>query len=113
MRAFMMVLALAATTMSATACGGRRVEVVDTAPRQAEVSLHVTNNLTQAVNVYVLHSGDTHFVGQVAARSTQHLPVANVAAGTTVSLRATRADGAQSYDRANIQLVGTFTWQIP
>jgi len=109
----MMVLALAATTMTVTACGGRRVEVVDTAPRQSEVALHVTNNLTQAVNVYVIQGGSTTFLRQVAARASEHIPVPNVAAGSTVSLRATRADGAQSYDRANVQLTGMFAWQIP
>ena len=50
----MRVLMLSLSMMALAACGGRQVEV-RTGPEPAtDVSIHLTNNLSQAVNVYVV-----------------------------------------------------------
>ena len=112
MRAIVAILVSAAVV---AACGPRRVEV-ETAPAAAQenqVSLHVTNNANQAVNVYVVSGGNPIFVGQVSANSTQQLPVAGVAAGSVVTLRATTTDGASTYTKDNVSLSGSYAWQVP
>jgi len=87
---------------------------VRTAPQtQSEVSLSVTNNLSQAVNVYVVNMGSEIFVGQVAANSTQSLSVGGVSSGSTVTLRARTADGSRTYTRDNVTLTGSYGWQVP
>src|ERR671923_1735775 len=69
---------LFAATASTSACGPRQVEV-RTAPTQtSEVAIHFTNNLSKAVNVYVNTGGSDLFVRQVAANTTEHLPVRRV-----------------------------------
>ena len=62
------------------ACGGRKVKV-ETAPKPtgpAAVVVHFTNNDNNAVNVYVVNQGSDLFLKQVAANSTEDLPVAGV-----------------------------------
>lgn len=109
MKAFLLVLLLS----SAAACGPRRVEV-QTAPAPAsEVSLRVTNNTASAVNVYVTTGGNDLYVAQVPANSTTLSPVTGVAAGSTVTIKAVSVDGAQTYTRENVQLTGTYDWQVP
>ena len=97
------------------ACGPRRVEVRSEpqAAQQNQVSLHVTNNASQAVNVYVVSGGNPIFVGQVPANTSQHLTVAGVASGSVVTLRATTTDGAQTYTKDNVALSGMYAWQVP
>ena len=91
----------------------RRVEV-QTGPQPAsEVALSVTNNSSQAVNVYVVTGGTDIFVGQVTANSTQLLNVAGVASGTVVTLRARPVSGGDGWRRDNVTLSGTTTWQVP
>lgn len=114
MRAPYAVIALTALLATA-ACGPRQVEV-RTAPQStqtATAAIHMTNNLSQAVNVYVVSGGTNTFIRQVAANTTEHLPVAGIAAGTTVTLRATTIDGSRTYSRDNVVLSGTFNWQVP
>ena len=95
------------------ACGGRKVNV-ETAPRtSAEVTLHFTNNDNSAVNVYVVNQGTDHFLKQVAANSTEDLPVANIAAGTQVRLKATRTDASKTYTSDPMALNATTTWRVP
>jgi hypothetical protein len=91
----------------------RRVEVETGTPPASTVSLEVTNNATQAINVYVTTGGNELFVGQVAANSTQLLPVSGVASGASVTLIARTADGARAYTKSNVTLTGTYEWQVP
>ena len=108
------VAVLAAVT-TLGACGPRQVEV-RTAPQSttaSELAVHMTNNLTQAVNVYVVANGTDTFLAQVAANSTEHLPVRNVASGTPVTLKAVTVDGARTYSRSNVMLTGMYNWQVP
>ena len=112
-----LVVAVAVLAVLTTlgACGPRQVEV-RTAPQTtsaSELAIHMTNNLTQAVNVYVVANGTDMFLSQVAANSTEHLPVRNVASGTPVTLKATTIDGARNYTRANVVLTGMYNWQVP
>ncbi len=108
------VVALAAAALLG-ACGPRQVEV-RTSPQTTQasaLSIHMTNNLTQAVNVYVVSGGTDMFLRQVAANSTEDLPVTGIVAGTSVSLKATTIDGARTYSRSNVVLTGQYNWQVP
>jgi len=109
------IVAILTTAALVAACGPRRVEVQTepAASQQNQLSLHVTNNANQAVNVYVVSGGNPIFVGQVSANSTQHLTVAGVAAGSVVTLRATTTDGSQTYTKDNVALSGMYAWQVP
>ena len=109
MRAMLAGVLLAMTA----ACGGRQVNV-ETAPKTgAAVSLHFTNNDNSAVNVYVVNNGSDLFVKQVAANSTEDLPVAGVAAGVQVRLKATRTDGSKTYTSDPMSLSASTTWKVP
>ena len=97
----------------AAACGGRKVKV-ETAPKPTPtVSLHFTNNDNNAVNVYVVNNGNDLFLKQVAANSTEDLPVAGVTAGTQVRLKATRTDGSKTYTSDPMALTAATTWRVP
>ena len=98
---------------AAAACGGRQVEV-RTAPSQSQsIGIQVTNNLSQAVNVYVVSGGSDIFLRQVGANATESLPVQGVASGSTVTLKATTVDGTRTYTRDNVTLSGGYSWQVP
>ena len=85
------------------ACAGRTVEVGTGAEQAPAASIELTNNLPQAVNVYVrAGTGSEVFVRQIAARSTERLPVRGVREGASVSLRIAPTDGAQNYTRDNV-----------
>lgn len=112
MRVRLAMLTLCAAA-SLAACGPRQVEVRSAPTSQAEVSIHLTNNLSQAVNVYVAGGGAPVFVRQVPANVTEHLPVRGIPAGTTVTLRATTVDGARTYERRDVVLSGMFAWALP
>jgi hypothetical protein len=95
------------------ACGGRQVNV-ETAPKTgASVTIHFTNNDNAAVNVYVVNQGTDVFLKQVAANSTEDLPVANVAEGTQVRLKATRTYGSKTYTSDPMALNAATTWKVP
>lgn len=111
-RALLLAPAIA-SLVALGACGPRQVEVRAAPATQAEVAIHLTNGLRQAVNVYVNANGQDIFVRQVDANSTAHLPVQGIASGTQVTLRATTIDGRYTYDRKNVALSGTFPWSIP
>ena len=82
----MRVLMVSLSVLALAACGGRQVEV-RTGPEPAtDVSLHLTNNLSQAVNVYVVSGGNDIFLKQVAANSVENVPVAGVPAGCDVRI---------------------------
>ena len=109
MRALMLSLSLVAVA----ACSGRQVEVRTGPEPAAEVSLHVTNNLSQAVNVYVVSGTSDIFLKQVAANTVEHIPVSGVAAGSTVNLRAVTVDGTRTYTRNNVTLNSMYDWRLP
>ncbi len=110
MRAFLTVLALAVTA----ACGPRQVDVSSGSPStmQSQMSLTVTNNESQAISVYVVQGGNPMFVKEVAARSTETVSVSGVASGSSVTLRATRADGSKTYNK-DVTLTGSYNWTVP
>ena len=109
MRALLAVFALAATV----ACGSRQVDVSSGSPSsQSQLSLTVTNNETQPVSVYVVQGGNPMFVKEVAARSTETVSVPGVAAGSSVTLRAVRADGSRTYNK-DVTLTGSYNWTVP
>ena len=109
MRAFFAVLAL----VVAAACGPRQVDVTSGAPSsQSQITLTVTNNETQAIQVYVVQGGNPMFVKQVAARSTETMSVTGVAPGSSVTLRATRADGSRTWNK-DVTLTDSYNWVGP
>lgn len=109
MRAFFAVLAL----VVAAACGPRQVDVTSGAPSsQSQITLTVTNNETQAIQVYVVQGGNPMFVKQVAARSTETMSVTGVAPGSSVTLRATRADGSRTWNK-DVTLTDSYNWVVP
>jgi hypothetical protein len=112
MRAVAISLALV-TTLSVSACGGRQVEVRTGPQPAADVSVRFTNNLSQAVNVYITTGGTDVFLKQVSANSTEVLPVAGIAAGTTVTLKARTVDGTRTYSRDNVYLASNYEWKVP
>ena len=109
MRALLAGLLLVATA----ACGGRKVNV-ETAPKtSAAVTLRFTNSDNSAVNVYVVNNGTDLFLKQVAANSTEDLPVAGITEGTQVRLKATRTDGSKTYTSDPMALNASTTWKVP
>ena len=109
MRALMLSLSMFALA----ACSGRQVEVRTGPEPAADVALHVTNNLSQAVNVYVVSGTSDIFLKQVAANTVEHIPVSGVAAGSTVNLRAVTVDGRSTYTKNNVTLNAMYDWRLP
>ena len=110
-----LIASLAITVALSTACGPRQVEV-STGPTPvaaADVSIRFTNNLTQAVNLYVTSGGTDVFLKQVAASAVEIVPVRGIAAGTTVTLKARTVDGTRTYTRDNIALNANYEWRVP
>jgi queuine/archaeosine tRNA-ribosyltransferase len=103
---------LLATAMFA-GCGPRQAEI-RTAPTAAEATIHFTNNLAQAVNVYVVQGGTETFVRQVGANTTENLPVRGIALGSQVMLRAVTVDGKSQIDsQGPVSLTSLYTWKVP
>lgn len=109
-----MRIMLAMLMLVAVGACARKAEV-RTAPEAVSsgVSIHMTNNLNQPVNVYVTTGGTDLFVAQVPANTTQHLPVQGVAAGSTVTLKAVTLDNSQTYRKDNVIMNGMYAWQVP
>ena len=109
-------LIVGALLIAVAACGKRQAEV-RTTPRteQNEPTIHFTNNLGQAVNVYVHAGGNDIFIQQVNGNTTANLPVKGVANGSSVELKATTIDGVRTYQPPNktVVLAGTYNWTIP
>jgi len=108
---------LAAGLGIATACGPRQVEV-RTAPQPVDTtgapSVQLTNNLSQAVNVYVTASGGTElFLRQVPANTVEKVAVNGVASGSTVSFKAVTVDGSRTYQSRSAPLSPSFVWSVP
>lgn len=110
-------IGVAAAVIALSACGsmggGRQIEVRTGPTAQADVSVHLTNNLTQAVNFYVVSGGSDIFVKQVGSNSTENVPILGVAAGSTVTLKAVTVDGSRTYTRDNVALNGVYEWKVP
>jgi hypothetical protein len=99
---------------AATACGGRQVEVRTAPTVAAEQAVQVTNNLSQAVNVYVTPTGGQElFLRQVPANTVERVPVQGVASGAMVIFKAVTMDGSRTYQSRNVALTGMFVWSIP
>lgn len=110
------LLALLAALMAVApaACGPRQVQVSTGEAREPESSIEFTNNLAQAVNVYVrVSTGAELFLRQVAARTSESIPVRGIAAGTAVTLRAAPIDGSVSYSQENVVLGRGVAWRVP
>ncbi|MFN2637327.1 MAG: hypothetical protein ABR585_09895 [Gemmatimonadaceae bacterium] len=109
----MRILTLSLSMLVLAACSGRQVEV-RTGPEPAtDVAIHLTNNLSQAVNVYVVSGANDIFVKQVSANSVEHIPVSGIAAGSTVNLRAVTVDGTRTYTKNNVTLSSAYEWRLP
>ena len=110
MKAILAGLMLASVVVG---CGPRQVEVRSAPSAAADVAVNVTNNLSEPVNVWVNAGGEDILLGQVSAGSAQSLPVRGVAAGSTVTLKATRMSDRYTYTKNNVTLSGTYLWQVP
>lgn len=110
----MRVLMVSLSMLVLAACGPRQVEVRTGPEPTTDVALHVTNNLSQAVNVYVVSGTNDIFLKQVAANSVEHIPVSGIPAGATVNLRAVTVDGTKTYTKNNVTLSTTmYDWRLP
>lgn len=106
-------VATACIVMVLAACGPREVQI-QTAPREsADVTIRFTNNLLNAVNVYVTADGQDWFLRQVGPNRTENLPAAGLSVGTRVTLKATVVDGSRTYQRADVRLESLVPWQVP
>lgn len=105
-----LALVLVATT---SGCAGRQVEVTTGPEPAADVSIRFTNNLTQAVNLYVASGGTDVFLKQVSSNSVENVPVRGITAGATVTLKARTVDGTRTYTRDNISLAANYEWRVP
>lgn len=109
----MRIAVLAAALLVTTACGPRRVQVGTSAPAAAPIAVQVTNNLAQAVNVYVNSGGSDSFLRQVKGNSVETVPIQGLASGTSVTIKAVTIDGVQTYSRPNVVLNGTYAFAVP
>lgn len=112
MRAMLAVFAMV-SLLGTAACGPRQVNVETGAQPQSAMTLTVTNNSSQLVNVYVVTGGSDLYVGQVEPNSTKALQVSGVAEGSVVSLRARPVGGGDGWRKDNVALSSNTTWQVP
>lgn len=105
-------LAFAILVAAAPIACSRQVAVTTPTTRDS-VSLKVTNNASQSVTIVVSSGGTDYTVGTVSANSTAVLNVPQVANGSTVRLRATLADGSNSYTRDGVVLTSSTEWRVP
>lgn len=97
------LLSVLSVGFTPAACAGRQVEVSTGAEAAPATSLEFTNNLPQAVNLYLrAGTGSEVFVRQVAGRSTETVPVRGVREGGSVQLRIAPVDGSRAYTRDNV-----------
>ena len=108
------VVCVALGLAAATACGGRAVEVRTAPTVTSDVSVQVTNNLSQAVNIYATPTGGTElFLRQVPANTVEKVPVQGVASGTKVTFKAVTVDGSRTYQSRDVALTGLYVWSVP
>ena len=114
MKASLRAPLLALVLAVATACGPRQVEVRTAPTTASEQAVQITNNLSQAVNVYVATQGNTEiFLRQIPANTVEKVPVQGVSGGTNVTFKAVTVDGARTYQSRNVALSGLFVWGVP
>jgi hypothetical protein len=114
MRIPLSAMLLALGLSAATACGPRQVEVRTAPATASEQAVQVTNNLSQAVNVYVTTPGSGEiFLRQVPANTVEKVPVQGVASGTNVTFKAVTVDGSRTYQSRSVGLSGLFVWGVP
>lgn len=108
---------LLAAVVAATACGPRQVEVrtAPTTPSTASPSVQLTNNLSQAVNVYVVSTGGGElFLRQIPANTAETVPVTGLATGSPVTFKAVTVDGSRTYQSRTAPLsAAAFLWSVP
>jgi len=108
---------VAAALAVAIACGPRQVEVrtaPEATPAANAPAVQLTNNLSQAINVYVNVSGGTElFLRQVPANTVEKVAVSGVSNGSTVSFKAVTVDGSRTYQSRQAPLSPLFTWSVP
>lgn len=108
------ILTAVVIAVTAAGCGPRQVQVETGAATSNEVALRVTNNLSQAVNVYISGGGTTDvFVKQIGANSSEWVPVQGFSVGSVVTLRARTVDGARTYHKDNVVLENMYEWRVP
>jgi hypothetical protein len=108
------VACLALGLAVATACGGRAVEVRTAPAATSDVSVQVTNNLSQAVNIYATPTGGTElFLRQVPANTVEKIPVQGVSSGAKVVFKAVTVDGSRTYQSRDVALTGLYVWSVP
>jgi hypothetical protein len=102
---------------AAVACGPRQVEVrtAPTPTASSTPSVQLTNNLSQAVNVYVVSSGGGElFLRQVPANTAETVPVSGLATGSPVTFKAVTVDGSRTYQSRTAPLAPVaFQWAVP
>lgn len=96
----------------ATACGPRPVAVSTGAQPTSEVSLRVTNNLSQAINAYIRSGSSDIFLKQIAANTVEWVPVQGFRVGTSVTLLARPVSGSPTYSQT-VTLGQTVEWRVP
>lgn len=114
MRASPRAALLAFALATATACGARPVEVRTAPAAVSELSVQVTNNLSQAVNIYATVTGSSElFLRQVPANTVEKVPVQGIASGTRVTFKAVTVDGSRTYQSRDVALTGLYLWSVP
>jgi hypothetical protein len=98
--------------VTGAACAPRAVAVSTGDQPASEVSLRVTNNLSQAINVYIRSGASDVFVKQVPANTVEWIPVQGFRAGTSVTLMARPVSGTPTYTRSTV-LAQTVEWSVP
>jgi hypothetical protein len=108
-RTFLLATALLIAT---AACGPRTVAVTTGDQPASEVSLRVTNNLSQAINVYIRSGASDVFVKQIAANTVEWVPIQGFRAGTSVTLMARPVSGTPTYSQS-VVLSQSVEWRVP
>jgi hypothetical protein len=114
MMASVRIACVALALAAATACGGRAVEVRTAPTTTSDMSVQVTNNLSQAVNIYATAAGGSElFLRQVPANTVEKVPVQGVSNGTKVTFKAVTVDGSRTYQSRDVTLSGVYVWSVP
>jgi hypothetical protein len=98
---------------SLAACSPRQVQVQTGTAPAAQATLEFSNHEAQPVNVYVVSGGTDLFLKQVAPNTTESLPLRGITIGSTVRLRAARADGTKAYSKDGVTVATAMTWSVP
>lgn len=99
-------------TSALASCAPRAVAVSTGEQPASEVALRVTNNLSQAINVYIRSGASDIFVKQIAANTVEWVPVQGFRAGTTVTLLARPVSGSPTYSQS-VVLSQSVEWRVP